>query len=84
MRTIILQLLLCLPLCLSAQEDTVLTQLFEQFRKASTFDHIYPREKVYLHLDNNAYLVGDSIWYKAYVVRASSLRPTELSRVLYV
>ena len=84
MRTIILQLLLCLPLCLAAQEDTVLTQLFEQFRKASTFDHIYPREKVYLHLDNNAYLVGDSIWYKAYVVRASSLRPTELSRVLYV
>ena len=84
MRTIILQLLLCLPLCLAAQEDMVLTQLFEQFRKASTFDHIYPREKVYLHLDNNAYLVGDSIWYKAYVVRASSLRPTELSRVLYV
>ncbi len=76
--------LLSLPLSLTAQQDTVLTQLFEQFRKASTFDHIYPREKVYLHLDNNAYLVGDSIWYKAYVVRASSLRPTELSRVLYV
>ena len=84
MRTIILQLLLCLPLCLVAQEDTVLTHLFEQFRKASTFDHIYPREKVFLHLDNNAYFVGDSIWYKAYVVRASSLRPTALSRVLYV
>ncbi|MBQ2122886.1 MAG: hypothetical protein II200_02700, partial [Bacteroidaceae bacterium] len=84
MKNLILQLLLCFPLCLAAQEDTVLTQLFEQFRKASTFDHIYPREKVYLHLDNNAYLVGDSIWYKAYVVRASSLRPTELSRVLYV
>ena len=84
MKTILLQLLLCLPLSLFAQQDSVLTQLFDQFRKASTFDHIYPREKVYLHLDNNAYLVGDSIWYKAYVVRASSLRPTELSRVLYV
>ena len=84
MKQLFVYILLCFPLTLFSQQDTVLTQLFEQFRKASTFDHIYPREKVYLHLDNNAYLVGDSIWYKAYVVRASSLRPTELSRVLYV
>ena len=35
-------------------------------------------------LDNTAYLTGDTIWYKAYVVRASSLKPTTLSKVLYV
>ena len=59
-------------------------RLFEQFKKASRFDYTYPREKVYVHFDNSAYMVGDSIWYKAYVVRASSLRPTQLSGILYV
>lgn len=59
-------------------------RLFEWFKAASGFDRTYPREKVYLHLDNSAYLENDSIWYKAYVVRASSLLPTTLSRVLYV
>ncbi len=58
--------------------------LFRHFKKAANFDYNYPREKVYLHLDNNAYLEGETIWFKAYVVRASTLRPTELSRVLYV
>jgi len=27
------------------------------------------QEKVYLHLDNQCYFVGDTIWYKAYVVQ---------------
>jgi len=59
-------------------------RLFELFRKVSRFDFDYPREKVFLHFDNNAYLEGDTVWYKAHVVRASSLRPEPLSRVLYV
>lgn len=58
--------------------------LLAMFRKAARFEQIYPREKVYVHFDNSAYLMGDTIWYKAYVVSASSLRPTALSRVLYV
>ena len=31
------------------------------------------QEKVYLHLDNNCYYKGDTIWYKSYVVRADNL-----------
>lgn len=58
--------------------------LFEKFKAAALFDYLWPREKVYLHLDNSAYLEGDTLWYKAYVVRASSLLPTDLSKVLYV
>jgi len=42
------------------------------------------QEKVYLHLDNQSYFVGDTIWYKAYVVRADDLKETDMSRVLYV
>ena len=42
------------------------------------------QEKVYLHTDNQCYFVGDTLWYKAYVVRADNLTPTNLSRILYV
>lgn len=42
------------------------------------------QEKVFLHTDNMCYFVGDTIWYKAYVVRADDLRYTDMSRVLYV
>ena len=66
----------------SVQAET--EALFDRFKAAARFDYKYPREKVYLHFDNAGYLEGDTIWYKAYVVRASSLKPTTLSRVLYV
>ncbi len=65
-------------------QTTAFEQLFNRFKAAAQFDHEFPREKVYLHLDNNAYMVGETMWLKAYVVRASSLQPTTLSGVLYV
>ena len=33
------------------------------------------QEKVYLHFDNNCYFLGDTIWYKAYVVLADDNTP---------
>ncbi len=42
------------------------------------------QEKVYVHTDNQCYFVGDTLWWKAYVVRADNLRPTDMSRLLYV
>lgn len=42
------------------------------------------QEKVYIHTDNSSYFVGDTLWYKAYVVRADNLKPTDMSRILYV
>ena len=42
------------------------------------------QEKVYIHTDNKCYFVGDTLWYKAYVVRADRLVPTDMSRILYV
>ena len=42
------------------------------------------QEKVYIHTDNPCYFVGDTLWYKAYVVRADNLKPTDMSRLLYV
>ena len=42
------------------------------------------QEKVYIHTDNQCYFVGDTLWYKAYVVQAGNLQPTSISRLLYV
>ncbi|MBP3228724.1 MAG: hypothetical protein J6M53_08105 [Bacteroidaceae bacterium] len=79
----LLLLLLLLPSLLPAQTDEF-GRLARYFASLSDFDYRYPREAVYLHLDNNAYFEGETLWLKAYVVRASSLVPAPLSRVLYV
>jgi hypothetical protein len=39
---------------------------------------------VYLHFDNTGYFLGETIWFKAYVVTAENLRPTQTSRTLYI
>ena len=49
-----------------------------------SFNRLYPQEKVWLHCDNTAYFQGDTIWFSAYVTSAETLRPIELSKVLYV
>ena len=54
------------------------------FKNLCQFDDKYPREQVYVHLDNTAYFTGETIWLTAYVMRASSLKPAPVSRVLYV
>ena len=43
-----------------------------------------PQEKVYVHLDNTCYFVGDTIWYKGYVTRSDKGTLTDMSKILYV
>lgn len=47
------------------------------------FNNIYPQEKVYLEFDNTAYFQGETIWFKAFVTHASTLKRAP-SKVLYV
>ena len=53
-------------------------------RNCFEFNKTYPQEKVYLHMDNRSYFIGDTIWFKAYVMNATTLHPTQMSGVLYV
>lgn len=54
-------------------------------RNILTYNEMYPREHVYLHFDNTGYFMGETIWYKAYVVNPqNNNQHTQLSRVLYV
>ncbi|WP_443689180.1 hypothetical protein [Paraprevotella xylaniphila] len=41
------------------------------------------QEKVYLHFDQTAYFLKETIWFNAYILDESN-RPTDISRVLYV
>jgi len=43
-----------------------------------------PQERVYLHFDNTAYYLGETMWFKAFVTSHSDDRATNHSRVLYV
>ena len=76
--------LLLLPLPLFAQTADEATLLFAHLRQAAGFVERAPREMVYLHLDNNGYYEGETLWYRAYVVQAATLQPRPLSGVLYV
>jgi hypothetical protein len=68
-----------------AQSDSVAVGKLQQFvRNIHVFNRLIPQEKVYLHFDNTGYVLGETIWFKAYTVNASSLLPDTLSGVLYV
>jgi hypothetical protein len=47
------------------------------------FNSIFPQEKVYLQFDNTSYYSGEVIWFKAFVVNATTLQRAR-SKVLYV
>ncbi len=49
----------------------------------ATFAREYPQEKAYLHFDNTAYFLGETIWFKAYVVTAERNNLSPLSKTLY-
>ena len=44
---------------------------------------LLPQEVVFVHMDNNCYFLGDTIYYKVYVTRSDTERLTDMSRVVY-
>ncbi|MCR4916366.1 MAG: hypothetical protein K6A96_11485 [Prevotella sp.] len=72
--SILISLLAVLPL---AAQDR-LAEIEELLREAPV------QEKIYVHMDNTCYFKGDTVWYKAYVVRADDLTYTDMSRITYV
>lgn len=70
---------------LHATENKPVAQQLNSFAQHfATFAKEYPQEKVYLHFDNTAYYLGETIWFKAYVVTAERNGLSPLSKVLYV
>ena len=72
---------LFLPVASSAQEDPWITSIKQRFLLHS---QRAVQEKIYLHLDRPLYLVGESMWFKAYNVEGGSNSFIGMSKVAYM
>ena len=62
-------------------KDDPIERLIASLQK---WDEIFPQEKVYLHMDKPYYAVGDTIWFKAYIVIGAQHQLSAMSGALYV
>ena len=47
------------------------------------FGERIPQEKVFVHMDNTCYFLGDTIWFSVYTRQTNTDKPSKISRVLY-
>jgi len=73
-------LLLLVVLSAHADEKNLEKMVFN----AAVVNNLFPQERVYLHFDNTAYYLGETMWFKAYVTEGVKDTPSTLSKVLYV
>ena len=52
--------------------------------RLAAFAGTIPQEKVFVHMDNTSYQLGDTIWFTAYTRQTNTGRPSDVSGVLYV
>ena len=83
MKRLAIFILLFLCVGLSAQTMDDANRLATYALRINYFNQLCPQEKVYLHLDNTAYFQGETIWYAANVVNATT-GGEAASKVLYV
>lgn len=79
-RFLIASIVLLSPVVATGQQQRLdtLVQAFDDYRVAAT------TEKIYAHLDQDVCLTGETLWFKIYLVNASSHEPSQLSKVAYV
>ena len=83
---VLCHVMLLIAPCIHAQsvsKQEQLRSLLAYAVRANHFNALYPQEKVYLHFDNTAYFSGETIWFSANVVDATT-GDTARSKVLYV
>lgn len=56
----------------------------EAAKRALQVGRVMQQERVYLHFDNSAYYLGETMWFKAYMSYGTNDRVTTPSKVLYV
>ncbi len=67
-----------------AADSTGRNNLDNLVLRSVAIETLFPEERVYLHFDNTAYYLTETIWFKAYVVSGAENKPTTVSKVLYV
>ncbi len=66
-----------ISVCPADAQDSVLTK-FNNYRKKVL------QEKLFVHVDREVYLTGETMWLKIYCVDASLHKPNDISKVAYV
>lgn len=67
-----------------AQSITLKNELEKLNAVSNSFHHNKPEEKLYLQFDKSNYAVGDTIWFKAYLLNAAYLMPSAKSGILHI
>lgn len=67
-----------------AQSITLKNELEKLTAVSDSFHHNRPEEKLYLQFDKSNYAVGDTIWFKAYLLNAAYLMPSAKSGILHI
>jgi len=62
-------------------QDTDLSLISKKIDKQLS---LYPQEKLYIQIDKPVYIVGESIWFRAYLLDAFTHIPSYYSRYIYV
>lgn len=76
-------LIALMTLGIKAQTSSAPTTLEGWADRLQKFGKSIPQEQIFIHLDNNCYFLGDTLYYKAYVRRSDNGAPSNLSGVLY-
>ena len=69
---------LSLVLCASAQDVQAIAERLDLQR------YEFPQEKIHVMTDRGAYLAGDTLWLRAWVVDAATHQPVSASKFVYV
>jgi hypothetical protein len=80
-RALLLLFIFLFPWKAFSQEDAWIQSLKDRFQ---LYNSKALQEKIYLHVDRPLYLVGESMWYKAYNVESASNQFIGMSKVAYV
>ncbi len=67
-----------------AQSWTLKTELLKYTNRSDSLINSYPSEKIYLQFDKPYYAINDTMWFKAYLLKASSLMPSARSGLLHI
>src|ERR1700759_4781936 len=76
--TATLALAIAFSLACQAQALNDIQNSFNNYRQGAL------QEKIFVHTDKSAYLTGEIIWFKLYVVDAAYNKPLSLSKVAYI
>lgn len=67
------------------EEMRAVTRNTDSFNSRSCFsEEKTPTEKIYIHFDRSTYFLGDTIWFKVYLLDGSTNMPNAFSKVVYV